>query len=215
MALVGGALEWLLSVPGWLALFVIFLFPALEASAFLGVIVPGEAAIVIGGALASQGRISLASALAAAILGAVAGDTVGYAVGKRWGKKMLPRLSPRRARELEKAEASLRRHPGWAITLGRFPPGLRTFVPGAAGMSRVRYSSFILYNVLGAVIWGTTFVLLGYGAGRNWKRVETLVSAGGLVLLAAIVLGFWLVHSFRKGALAGVRGALRRARSRS
>jgi membrane-associated protein len=207
MALLGGALEWLQSVPGWVALAAIFLLPALEASAFVGIVVPGEAAVVIGGALASQGKVSLAGALAAAILGAVAGDTVGYAVGKRWGKKMIPRLSRRRARRVEKAEAFLRRHPGWAVTLGRFPPGLRTIVPGAAGMSSVPYRSFVLYNVLGAVVWGTTFVLLGYEAGRNWRRVETLVSGGGLLLLAALLLGFWLVHSFRKGALAGLRKA--------
>lgn len=205
MALLGGALEWLLSLPGSLALVAIFLFPALEASAFVGVVVPGEAAILIGGALAAQGRISLASALAAAILGAVVGDTVGYAVGKRWGRKLVPRLSRRRARRLESAEEFLRRHPGWAITAGRFPPGVRTFVPGAAGMARVRYRSFLFYNVLGAVVWGTTFVLLGYGAGRNWRRVEALATGGGLALLAAIVGGYVLVRSYRSGALSGLR----------
>jgi undecaprenyl-diphosphatase len=205
MGLLGGALEWLHSVPGSVALAVIFLFPALEASALLGVVVPGEAAIIIGGALASQGRISLGSALAAAILGAIVGDTIGYSVGKRWGRKMLPRLSRRRAQRLERAEATLRRHPGWAITMGRFPPGLRTIVPGAAGMSRVRYSSFLFYNVLGAAIWGTTFVLLGYAAGRNWKRVETLVTGAGLALVVALAVGYLLVRSLRHGALARMR----------
>jgi undecaprenyl-diphosphatase len=213
MAPLGGALDWLLSVPGWLALVVVFLFPALEASAFLGIVIPGEAAILIGGALAAQGRISLAAALAAAILGAIVGDTVGYAVGKRWGESMLPRLSRRRARNLEKAKAFLRRHPGWTIALGRFPPGLRTFVPGAAGMSRVGYRAFLISNVAGAVVWGTTFVLLGYAAGRSWRRVEALVTRGGLVLLAAVVLGFWLVHSWRSGAIARLRKGLQRARS--
>jgi undecaprenyl-diphosphatase len=185
------------------------LFPALEASAFVGIVVPGEAAILIGGALASQGRISLASAIAAAILGAVAGavagDTVGYAVGKRWGERMVPRLSARGARGLEKAKAFLRRHPGWAITLGRFPPGLRTFVPGAAGMSRVRYRTFLLFNVVGGVVWATTFVLVGYAAGHNWRRVEALVSGSGLAVLVALALGFWLWRSWRRGALAGLR----------
>ncbi len=211
MALLGGALEWLHSLPGWLALAVVFLFPALEASAFVGVVVPGEAAILIGGALAAQGRISLAGALAAAILGAIVGDTVGYAVGRRWGERMMPRLSRRRARNLEKAKAFLRRHPGWTIALGRFPPGIRTLVPGAAGMSRVGYRAFLLSNIAGAVAWGSTFVLLGYAAGRSWRRVEALVTRGGLVLLAALVLGAWLVHSYRTGALTGLRKNSRRA----
>lgn len=202
----GAAVEWLISVPGWVALAAVFLFPALEASAFLGVVVPGEAAILVGGALASHGRISLAGALAAAILGAVAGDTVGYAVGSRWGEKMLPRLSARRKRQLERSKAFLRRHPAWTIVLGRFPPGIRTFVPGAAGLSRVRYRTFLLYNVLGGVVWGATFVLLGYGAGRSWRRVEALVTRGGFLLLAALVLAAWVVHSYRKGALSALRG---------
>jgi undecaprenyl-diphosphatase len=201
MAPLGDALEWLLHVPAWVALTVVFLFPALEASAFVGVLVPGEAAIVIGGALASQGRISLAAALAAAILGAIVGDTVGYAVGKRWGERMLPRLSQRRAQNLERAKAFIRRHPGWTVALGRFPPGIRTFVPGAAGMSHVRYRAFLVSNVVGAVVWGTTFVLLGYAAGRSWRRVEALVTRGGLLLLAAIVLVAWVVYSYRRGAL--------------
>lgn len=213
MALLGGALEWVLSVPGAVALAIVFLFPALEASAFLGVVVPGEAAVVIGGALASQGRISLGSAIAAAILGAIVGDTVGYEIGARWGQRMLPRVSRRRAQRIEKAEAYLRRHPGWTITLGRFPPGLRTLVPGAAGMSRVRYRTFLLYNVIGGVVWGTTFVLLGYAAGHEWRRVERLISASGLALLGAIVVGWLVVRSVRHGALSRLRRASRRERA--
>ena len=138
--------------------------------------------IVIGGALASQGRISLASALAAGDPGRSGGRHGRLRGREALGQEDAPApLASQSAGARKGGSLSASAHPGWAITLGRFPPGLRTFVPGAAGMSRVRYSSFILYNVLGAVIWGTTFVLLGYGAGRNWKRVETLVDAGGLV----------------------------------
>jgi undecaprenyl-diphosphatase len=212
MGLVGELFEWLLSVPGWLALAAVFLFPALEASAFVGIVVPGEAAILMGGVLASQGRISLAAALAAAILGAVVGDSVGYAVGRRWGRATLARFSKRllKQRRIERAEESLRRHPGWAITMGRFAPGLRTFVPGVAGMSRVHYPTFLFYNVLGAVLWGSTFVPLGYVAGWSWEHVHAVASGGGLALLVLMVLGYWLVRSYRTGRLARLRGAQRR-----
>jgi len=169
------------------------------------VLVPGEAAIVIGGALASQGRIPLSAAIVAAILGAIVGDTIGYGVGKRWGEQLLPRLSRRRARNLEKAKGFLRRHPGWTVALGRFPPGIRTFVPGAAGMSHVRYRSFLVSNVAGAIVWGSTFVLLGYAAGRSWRRVEALVARGGLILLAAVLLAGWIAWSYHRGALASLR----------
>jgi membrane-associated protein len=206
MAVFAGALEWLLSVPDWAALVLIFLFPALEASALLGVFVPGEAAIVIGGALASQGRVSLAGAMIAAVLGAIVGDSIGYSVGKRWGHKTVPK-NPRRRKQLEKGERLLRRHPGWTITLGRFPPGLRTIVPGLAGLSRVPYRSFVLYNVIGAAVWGCTFVLLGYEAGLNWRQAEKLVSASGLALVGALVLGYLAYRSYRRGWLAQLRNA--------
>jgi undecaprenyl-diphosphatase len=209
MNLLGGALEWLLHVPEWVALAAVFLFPALEASAFVGVLVPGEAAIVIGGALAAQGRFSLAAALAAAILGAIVGDTIGYAVGRRWGERLMPRLSRRRARNLDKAKAFLRRHPGWTVALGRFPPGIRTFVPGAAGMSHVHYPAFLVSNVAGGIVWGTTFVLAGYAAGRSWREVEALATRGGLLLLALTLLAGWAAWSYRRGALASLRRRLR------
>lgn len=74
------------------------------------------------------------------------------------------------------------------------------------------FRSFLLYNVLGGILWATTFVLVGWAAGRSWRRVEALASRGGLALLAALVLGAWLVRSFRKGALSGPRRRRRPAR---
>jgi membrane protein DedA with SNARE-associated domain len=79
-----GLVEGLLSLHGWLALLLIFLLPALEAPAFLGMILPGELALVLGGVLAHEGRVPLAAAIAVGIAGAVAGDSVGYWIGHRW-----------------------------------------------------------------------------------------------------------------------------------
>src|SRR6187549_185430 len=79
----------ILTLPGWLALLVVFALPALESSAFVGFVFPGEVALVLGGVIASQGRVSLAAVLTAAIAGAVLGDSVGYAVGRRYGRRIL------------------------------------------------------------------------------------------------------------------------------
>jgi membrane-associated protein len=76
-----GLVEGLLSLNGWLALLLIFLLPALEAPAFLGMILPGELALVLGGVLAHEGRVPLAAAVAVGIAGAVVGDSVGYWIG--------------------------------------------------------------------------------------------------------------------------------------
>lgn len=75
----------LLATPAWVALLVVFALPALESSAFLGFVFPGEMAVLLGGVAASQGHVPLAGVLAAGVVGAVAGDAVGYVVGRRWG----------------------------------------------------------------------------------------------------------------------------------
>jgi hypothetical protein len=74
----------LLSLSGWAALALLFMLPALEAPAFLGLVLPGELALLLGGVLAHQDHISLVAALAVGVAGAVAGDTAGYWIGRHW-----------------------------------------------------------------------------------------------------------------------------------
>src|SRR5436309_9066639 len=87
--LLAGITDAILHLHGWAALALVFALPALEASAFVGFIFPGEIAVLLGGVLAYQGRISLGAALAAAILGAVVGDSAGYVIGRKWGRAIL------------------------------------------------------------------------------------------------------------------------------
>src|SRR5438093_12357758 len=87
--MIGGITERILSLHGWAALAIVFALPALEASAFVGFVFPGEIAVLLGGVLAFQHRVSLPAVLAAAIAGAIIGDTVGYAVGRRYGRRLL------------------------------------------------------------------------------------------------------------------------------
>lgn len=84
-----GLLDGLLHLHGWVALLVIFAVPALESSAFLGFVFPGEAAILLGGVLAFQGQVSLPAPIAAAVAGAIIGDSVGYEVGRHFGRRIL------------------------------------------------------------------------------------------------------------------------------
>jgi len=186
----------ILHLNGWVALAVVFAIPALEASAFVGFVFPGEIAVLLGGVLAYQGRISLPAALAAAILGAVLGDSAGYLVGREWGRGILrgtigklPVIRGHVDRNLDRAEEYLRRRGPHAVVLGRFTAGLRVMVPGLAGMSKMRYRTFLLFNVIGGAVWATTFVLLGYFGGAAWHRVAGIASRAGLILLALIVVG--------------------------
>src|SRR5438552_3708495 len=78
-----------LAMPDWVALLIVFAIPALEASAFVGFVFPGEIAVILGGVLASQHKVGLAEVIVLAVAGAVSGDAVGYFVGKRWGQRFL------------------------------------------------------------------------------------------------------------------------------
>src|SRR5436190_9650790 len=127
----------ILGLPSGVALLIVFLMPALEASAFLGFLFPGEIAVILGGVLASQGRFPLVAAIAAAVIGAFVGDSVGYAIGRKYGRRLLhgtlgriPRVKRRLESELVKAEAFLLRRGPWAVIVGRLTAALRVLVPG-------------------------------------------------------------------------------------
>jgi membrane-associated protein len=160
----------LTSVPTWVVYLAVFALPFLEASVFLGFVVPGETALVLGGVLASQGRVALAGVIALAILGAITGDAVGYAVGRRFG----PGLQRSRLGQVvgdhrwQASEAFLRRRGGPAVFVGRFTALLRALVPSAAGMAKLPYRTFAVWNALGGAVWATGFVLAGYIAGESY-----------------------------------------------
>ena len=174
-----------------LVLMAVFALPALEASTLLGIVVPGELALVLGGVLAHQGRVPLWAAVVAGAAGAAVGDSVGYAIGRRVGKRLLARLPGRLVspRQVERATALLRRLGGRAVFVGRFTAALRALVPGLAGIAGMPYRTFLAYNLAGGVLWATGFVLLGFAAGPAWRTAERVAGRAGLVLLGMIVVG--------------------------
>ena len=169
---------------------VVAMLAALEASAFVGLVVPGELALLTGGYLAYQGRASLGVMMAVAAVGAVVGDSVGYEIGRHFGERLRrsslgERVGTERWR---RAESYLAEHGGRAVFLGRFVGILRALVPALAGVSRMRYRTFLVWNALGGVLWAPGFVLLGYVAGSSYRRVEHDAGRAGLLLLVAAVL---------------------------
>src|SRR6266540_4334230 len=144
----------ILALHGWVVLVVVFLLPALESSAFIGFIFPGEIAVLLGGVLASQHRAPLPAVIAAAVAGAIIGDSVGYLVGRRWGRTMLHSSIGRiiKHEHLDRAERYLAERGGPAVFLGRFTAALRVLIPGLAGMARLRYRTFVVYNALGGAV---------------------------------------------------------------
>ena len=189
----------ILHLHGWLALLVIFGVPALESSAFLGFLFPGEIAVLLGGVLAYQHRVSLAAALGAGIAGAVIGDTVGFEVGKRWGRALLQGTVGRVVKKdhLDRAERYLAERGGKAVFFGRFTAALRVLIPGMAGMAGMPYRTFAAFNIAGGLLWASGFVILGFVAGNGYKRFEKVAKQASLLLLLGAVAAVAVVMAAR------------------
>ena len=183
-------LDAFLSVPAPLLLLLVFALPALEASAVLGLVIPGETMVLLGGVAAHGGHLSLAAVIAAAIAGAVVGDQVGFVVGRRYGSRFLGRVaaSPHRRGQVDRALALVRRRGATAVALGRWAAALRALVPGIAGMSGMGRLPFTVANVLGGALWAVTMAVAGFLAGASYKALESRLGIAADVVLALVVV---------------------------
>jgi len=186
----------LLDVPPWIALLIIAALVFGEAALFFGFVLPGETAVVYGGVLADAGKVSVVLVLAVVLIAAVAGDSVGFEVGRKLGPRLsrapVLRNHPDR---LEAAQAYLRRRGGRAVVMGRFTAFLRAVMPGLAGASRMEYRRFLVFNVMGGVIWGSACVLLGFFAAHSIGTITHAlgVTSGAIVVFIALGL-IWAWH---------------------
>jgi undecaprenyl-diphosphatase len=189
----------ILGLHGWAAVAVVFALPALESSAFVGFVFPGEIGVLLGGVLAYQHKVSLPAVLVAGIAGAIVGDSVGYEVGKRWGRQLLHGTVGRvvKAHHLERAERYLATRGGKAVFFGRFTAALRVLIPGLAGMSGLEYRTFLAYNAAGGTLWAGAFVVAGYAAGGSWRQVEHVAGRASIVLLLLGALFVGVVFAAR------------------
>ena len=185
-----GLVEHILRLPTWIALLIVFAMPALEASTFLGFIFPGEIACLLGGVLAFESKVSLALVIVAAVAGAVVGDSVGFAIGFRYGDALLNKVPPRflKPEHVVRTKELIVRLGGRAVFVGRFAAALRALVPGFAGVSKMRYRTFFIWNFAGGTVWATAVVIAGYLAGNAWHRAASDISLIGWCVLGVVVL---------------------------
>jgi membrane-associated protein len=194
----------LTNLHGWVAYFVIAALIFGETAVFVGFILPGEIAAILGGVLASRGHLSLPLLVVIVVLAAIAGPFIGYEIGRRLGDRLFAAKALRRVSGgTERARQVLSNRGAAAVFLGRFVAIARAIMPAAAGAAQVRYRTFALYNVLGGMIWGAGYVLLGYLAGSAYAVVERRVGTGlaiaiGVVVVAAATV--WAVSRHRAQA---------------
>jgi membrane protein DedA with SNARE-associated domain len=190
----------LLSVPPALALLIIAVLVFGEAALFFGFVLPGETAVVYGGVLAEAGKVSVVLVLLVVYVAAVVGDSVGFEVGRVMGPRLsrapVLRNHPEKVRD---AQGYLRARGGRAVVMGRFTAFLRAVMPGLAGASHMPYRRFLVFNVLGGLLWGTACVLLGYFAAHSISTVTHYLGVTSAVIIGLIVVGLiWAWHRRRR-----------------
>lgn len=193
-------MDFLLNLADPWAYLIVFGLAMGESAAFIGLFVPGEATVLIGGVLVYQGRATLPWMIVSACAGAMIGDSIGYWIGRRFGQRLKQsRLGRAVGHERwDKASDYLRRRGGRAVFFGRFIGFLRALIPALAGSADIRYSTFLPFSVAGGAAWGTAFVLLGVVAGKSYRIVEKWAGRASLILAGIVVLAVGLVFLARK-----------------
>lgn len=163
--------------------------------------VPGETALIAAGALSSQGHGNIVAIIGVAIGAAVLGALVGYILGIRWGHSLLRRWSWFERvthKGVERSEDFFRRHGSKAVFLGRFVPVLRATIGFIAGIGRMNFGRFMIWNVAGAAAWACLIGLLSYYLGQAVVSAIERDLGIGIAVIAGIVLLLVGLHLLRR-----------------
>jgi membrane protein DedA with SNARE-associated domain len=171
-----------------------------EAAILVGMVLPGETALLVAGVFCQHGTLDLSLMIVIAVACAVAGDSVGFEFGKKFGPPL------RRSRlgqwvgenRWQAVDGFLHRHGGKAIFLGRLTALFRALVPSMAGMSGMRYRTFIVWNIAGGLIWAPGCVLLGYAFSTSLNTVGKTLTWAPFALIGLVVIAYAGLHLRRR-----------------
>ncbi len=183
---------------------------------------PGDSLLFTAGLFVAEGTYitqPLWLVCALIVLAAVIGDQVGYMIGKFLGPKLFNRPNSKlfKQENLDKAHEFMEKYGPKAIVLARFVPIVRTFAPIVAGAGRMKYRTFLTYNVIGGVAWGTGVTLAGYWLGQIGfikKNVESILILIVLLSVVPIIIEYLRDRSKKKRAAAEAPAAQSSSRPR-
>jgi membrane-associated protein len=162
----------------------------MERSIFVGLIIPGDVILALGGVYASRQEMSLAGVIAIGILAATAGESIGYWLGRRYGMRLIRRLPLVRRLEgiLDRSRDYFRRHGGKTVAIGRYATAAGAFIPFTAGIAHMPYGRFLLFDVPAIIVWAVAISVFGYLFGNNLELVDRVISRFGYVVLGLAVV---------------------------
>jgi membrane-associated protein len=159
-----------------------------ESGLLVGFVLPGDSLLFTAGFLSSQKFLDIYFLIPLIFVAALLGDNVGYYLGHKAGKKILNSEKQGRffkKENLEKAEDFYKRHGGKTMIFARFIPFVRTFAPVLAGVGRMRYNIFLLFDIIGALLWSAIVTLAGFFLGDLVPNVDQYIL---LIIFGIIIL---------------------------
>ena len=168
-------------------LFGVFAIIFAETGFLFGIFFPGDSLLFTAGLFAALGKIDLLTLIIGSMFFAILGDSVGYYTGRKFGTTLFKREDSIFFKKsyLDKAKSYFNRYGAMAIIIARFVPGVRTITPMVAGSVEMNYKSFLFCNIIGAIIWVLSMVLLGYFLGSIIENIDSYILP---IALAIIVL---------------------------
>lgn len=175
---------------------ILFLIVFCETGLVVTPFLPGDSLLFVAGTLAATGQMNPHTLVALLIVAAILGDAVNYSIGRLFGQRLFSNPQSRIFRQayLDRTHAFYERHGGKTIILARFVPIVRTFAPFVAGMGKMSYRHFALFNVTGGIVWVTAFVYAGYWFGNMLvvkQNLELLIL--GIIFVSVLpgLIEYW------------------------
>lgn len=170
-----------------------------ESGLLIGIFLPGDSLLFAAGLLSAGGFLEFGPLAAVVAVSAILGDSVGYWFGRNVGDNLFKRKDSRLFKQeyIERTQKFYRKYGGRAVVLARFVPVVRTLAPILAGVGKMRYSRFISYNALGAILWGAGMVAVGFFLGVLIPNSERYVLP--LSLLIIVISFFPILVNFMRG----------------
>ena len=169
---------------------IVFAVTLLENSAFLALVIPGDAVLLLAGFYAQRGALSLPAVMAIAFAGALLGDTIAYCVGRFAGRKIVDKWGGRRflpEQRIVRFDLYFAEYGMWAVALGRITPVFRAFNTFAAGMSRMPFIRFLIAVVMIVAVWSVTVPSLGYLFSGSLEVAKRYLGWGGAIVFVAFL----------------------------
>ncbi|MGB9756016.1 MAG: DedA family protein [Desulfurella sp.] len=174
----------------------VFIFTFLETVVFASLIVPGETAVVLAGVMAQRGYLKIESLLLIVMIAAFLGYLISYFIGSLFGDIIIKKRLLK-DKYYKPTQYFFKKYGGISVLFSRFLSLLRSFTALVAGVSKMNFVVFVIFDALGAVLWGIFYVYLGYFLGLQFQEVEKYFGLAGIIMLIGGILIFYMFYKYK------------------